>query len=541
MAFLLPGKITPPPPPPPPYYEKNNKSALDNLDKLRDQVDAWLAGGFVERLDDRPYCCNPLTVAVQHNAVTDTIKYRPCIDLSRHVNNYIVHSPAKLDDLTIAQQLIAPGDYMCAFDLENQFFQVRLSPDTKKYFGFAVPYPDGTQYFQFTVMAYGCKPAVTVVTRLLKPIKAFLHKLGVKFSVYVDDGRVSAATLAACRSHFCLTLHTLQLAGWKIQWKKTFVHPTQSLLHLGFITDTTSMTYSITADKWANVAAAISLLIAAQDRPVPVRTLAALLGKLVSIRRSHGAIVPALSRHLQHTLALHVNAVGWTGDLRLDSFCKSELASLLHTLPSYNHRPIPSHLSPPHIAPPTPPPPPAAAIAACDPSPPSYQLDITGAITHLPPLVDPTPLLCEIRNATTYIIQHFPLPPLPTILVWPTSHKSFFQAVSHGSLSHHLNSTVITLLHECKMRLITLHPTWHTVPPSHLAASDASFRLSRSTDEWSVSRTDLFIVFNLLHFRPTVDCFATRSNTVCPLFFWPPPHSTLLLELIFLPRHFLPA
>jgi hypothetical protein len=55
-------------PPPPPYHEPNNKSALDNLDKLRETVDAWLIAGFVEPLTNRPYFCNPLTVAVQHNA-----------------------------------------------------------------------------------------------------------------------------------------------------------------------------------------------------------------------------------------------------------------------------------------------------------------------------------------------------------------------------------------------------------------------------------------------------------------------------------------
>jgi hypothetical protein len=49
--------------------------------------------------------------------------------------------------LTIAQQLIALDDNMCVFHLENQFFQVRLSPDTKKYFGFAFPYPDEFNIF----------------------------------------------------------------------------------------------------------------------------------------------------------------------------------------------------------------------------------------------------------------------------------------------------------------------------------------------------------------------------------------------------------
>jgi len=53
--------------------------------------------------------------------------------------------------------------------------------------------------------------AVTVVTRLLKPVKV---SLGIKFSMYVDDGWTLAAT-------FDFVLLVLQLAGWRIQWKKT--------------------------------------------------------------------------------------------------------------------------------------------------------------------------------------------------------------------------------------------------------------------------------------------------------------------------------
>ena len=67
---------------PPAYREENNKSALTNMDKLRDTVNTWETQGFVERLSSPPHCCNPMTVAVQYNASTDTTKYRPCIDLS---------------------------------------------------------------------------------------------------------------------------------------------------------------------------------------------------------------------------------------------------------------------------------------------------------------------------------------------------------------------------------------------------------------------------------------------------------------------------
>lgn len=124
----------------------------------------------------------------------------------------------KLDDLPIAQELISPGDFMTCLDLENQFFKIRLHPDMRRYLGFQVPDENGDPiFFQFTVMAYGYRPAVAIVTRLIKHIKAYLHRLGIKYSMYIDDGRNSAATFIIRVEQSELSRLVLQLAGWRIQ------------------------------------------------------------------------------------------------------------------------------------------------------------------------------------------------------------------------------------------------------------------------------------------------------------------------------------
>jgi hypothetical protein len=109
------------------------------------------------------------------------------------VNKCTRASHVKMDDLSVAEELIAKDDYMASFDLANLFFHVKLHQVDKKFFGFCTT-QEGSDYFQFTVMAYGYSTAVEVVTRLLKPVKAYLHSLGIKLSIFVDDGRVSANT-----------------------------------------------------------------------------------------------------------------------------------------------------------------------------------------------------------------------------------------------------------------------------------------------------------------------------------------------------------
>jgi hypothetical protein len=171
-------------------------------------------------------------------------------------------------------------------------------------------------------------------------MKAFLHGHGVKFSIYVDDGRISCHSKVVCHAQLCLAIHVLQLARWRVQWKKTITEPTQKLLHQGFITDSTTMLYTVTSDKWMKVHA--ELTTTAITSPLPVKTLASILGKLAALRRSHGLITTVMSRSLQHKLSEHVLQHGWTGQLSLSAASIVELQFLRDNLPSYHCRPIPT-------------------------------------------------------------------------------------------------------------------------------------------------------------------------------------------------------
>jgi hypothetical protein len=191
------------------------------------------------------------------------------------------------------------------------------------------------------------------------------------------------------------------------------------------------MTYSITDDKWSIVSAALSSLTTAvlQGDPVPVKNLAAILGKLTAIRRSQVPIVPALSRHLQHTLGLHVNTIGWTGSVHLDSHCCHELQALLRDLPLYNHRSIPSAAQALHFAPQNPSLH-VAAVSTVESLPSSYGLDITGTLITLPPLTSPSALLQEVNAATAYIIATIPRPAIPTNK-WSVSRTDLKEVFHH--------------------------------------------------------------------------------------------------------------
>jgi hypothetical protein len=58
------------------------------------------------------------------------------------VNKCTCVSHVKMDNFSVAEELIAKDDYMASFDLAYQFFHVKLHQADKK-FDFALPRKDG--------------------------------------------------------------------------------------------------------------------------------------------------------------------------------------------------------------------------------------------------------------------------------------------------------------------------------------------------------------------------------------------------------------
>ena len=128
---------------------------------------------------------------------------------------------------------------------------------------------------------------------MIKPLKGYLHSLGVTLSVFIDNGRVSAASVSETKAKTDLVLTVFQLAGWNVQWAKCVLTPTQQLSHLGFITDTVRMMYTVPRGKIDVLMFLIQELIDCfyNTAVIHVKNVANVLGKLNAMSRSHGDIL----------------------------------------------------------------------------------------------------------------------------------------------------------------------------------------------------------------------------------------------------------
>ena len=279
-----------------------------------------------------------MTVAEKIEPDTKNIKFRPCIDMSRCLNKLVYKPKVTLDSLSVCEKILMENDYQTVFDLENMYFHIRLHQDSKKFFGFSLPAEGGgKEYFVFNIMCYGFAPAVTTVTCLVTPIKSYLHRLGIRFNIYVDDGRVIAQSKVECYYKSILATTCFQMAGFNIQWTKTIINPSQEIVYQGFITDTRQMVYRLPDVKIQALKQQIqTTLLQGTKGMIQTRKLASVLGNIISSERSHGSIVRIMSRTAQHDLGKAVMSLGWDSELQLSAGAIKELKFLTDNIEKLN-------------------------------------------------------------------------------------------------------------------------------------------------------------------------------------------------------------
>ena len=94
--------------------------------------------------------------------------------------------------------------------------------------------------YQFKVLCFGLSTAPQIFTRVMAPVSAILHRMGVRLRRYLDDWLLQASS----REQVLLALRTvLQLCrhlGIVVNWEKSQLVPTQQMIYLGVLLDSIS-------------------------------------------------------------------------------------------------------------------------------------------------------------------------------------------------------------------------------------------------------------------------------------------------------------
>jgi hypothetical protein len=166
---------------------------------VRTELKKLVESGRVLKVEEQPFCCNPMTVASKILPDGST-KLRLVIDLSRHVNPGIQETKFRMPTMQDVVEDTFEGEWMAVFDLEAAYHNVRLHPDSYCLVGFMIPSEDGEEcFYVYVVLPFGLASAALVLYRVTKPVIQFLRLHGVRILLYVDDGRVIHRRILVCQ------------------------------------------------------------------------------------------------------------------------------------------------------------------------------------------------------------------------------------------------------------------------------------------------------------------------------------------------------
>ena len=192
-----------------------------------------------------------------------------------------------------------------------------MHPDSWQYLGVEW----SGRYYVFRVLPFGLKPACWVFTMAMKCLARRWRTRGITLLQYLDDFLFFAPTAAAARAVRQWVLADFAAAGLLLSWPKCQLEPVQRLKHLGFVIDTSTMTFEAPADRWDRLHTAVRQALAAPH--VSAKAIASIVGQLMSFGLAFGRLSYMYSRALDLAAS---SAPHWRARIQLPAVARAELA-----------------------------------------------------------------------------------------------------------------------------------------------------------------------------------------------------------------------
>ena len=526
---------------PPDYDEPNNSSANQDLDFVHQAVADLQKSGVVEFVDSKPHCVSPLTVS-KKTGRDGFIKKRLCWDGSRCVNTYLKEQKVTLAHLQRALEITREGDFQVTYDLKAAYHHIRIHPSQTKYLGAAIKKPDGSrQFFVFLFLPFGLASAVHCITKLSKPLNAYIHERGIRHSLYLDDGRITAPTEKQAEEHRLIVYEALKKSGWILESQKSDHEGDASQIkeYLGFVIDTSSMSVRLNDLKKQRILQQVSETIAYEDRPIPAKELARTLGKIVATEPALGPVVVMTARAAYQVLDEAVRKRGWGTSVIMNKETLDGLSFYLNNCSRFDNTPIRSSATEISILSIIGPPDSfmktsfvanhtrtdeekiwasdASGFATC-----AYS--IKGEHLYFRGMLDENEKKLSSGHreliAVTRTLEHYertgPFNSKATNVYWLTDSQNMATFLTKGSSKAPIQKEVLHIMALCQklnIRIIPIHLLRDD--PRIKIADDGSKTID--TDDWQVD-FETFQSSNRRH-NFTIDLFASNRNKMCKRFY----------------------
>ena len=306
------------------FYAPNNKSILRNSRFVSQAISKLLKNNCIEELDQKPYCCNPSTVA-------ESKKLRLVLDL-RYVNRFIKQNKFQYENLATLSEILSEGDYFTTFDLSHGYHLIEIHPEHRKFLSFEWTFEDGsTKYFQFCVLPFGLSSACYVFTKVLSPFTKRWRGIGIKVIIYIDDGIAASRTFELAKTAGELVKNDLVSAGFVINVEKSDFNPKTKGKWLGTIIDTIEMIFTVPSEKINKRLTDIKNVL--MQNVLTHKQLTKITGQLSSMHLTIGPLVRLFTRNMYHEIE---NGTSCYEPKTISKETKDELEFWLNNINIYN-------------------------------------------------------------------------------------------------------------------------------------------------------------------------------------------------------------
>ena len=169
---------------------------------------------------------------------------RPVINL-RPLNRFIPNQRFRMESILLLKDILKPNSFLTKIDLKNAFYSIPIAKKSRKYLQFIYH----NKLYQFCVLPFGISTAPRVFSKVLKPVIALLCTRRISLIIYLDDLLIAAGTYIDCLNHTKQVISLLESLGFRTNYEKSIIIPTQKLEFLGFIIDSTSTSLALPVGK----------------------------------------------------------------------------------------------------------------------------------------------------------------------------------------------------------------------------------------------------------------------------------------------------
>ena len=134
---------------------------------------------------------------------------------------------------------------MASIDLREAYLQVPVHPESRRFLRFVA---HGRTY-QFKALCFGLSTAPQVFTRVMAPVSAILHSLGIRMRRYLDDWLVQASSREDLLRDLGVVLSLCHELGIVVNPEKSNFSPSQVVQYLGVVIDARTFMASPSPDR----------------------------------------------------------------------------------------------------------------------------------------------------------------------------------------------------------------------------------------------------------------------------------------------------